>query len=406
MNELSRRDLLKSGGMIAVGLTSPGWLASLAKASIFRNSGNAADENVLVVCQFSGGNDGLNMVVPYTDPLYRSLRPTIGLPDDKILKFNEQLAFHPKMSAMLDLYKQGKVAVIENVGYPQPNRSHFRSMDIWQSAVPETISRYGWIGRHFDEQMHRGNLNPVVALGLSTEKPLALAGKDCSIPCFASLNDINNMVGNAEQEQLLRDIQGMDAMQGSSTRIVQQASKSALDAMSTLKKQMAGYKSAATYDRDGFGNGFKQIAQLIATSPATRVIYFSAGGFDTHAKQLDSQDKLLGGFSNAVGTFMQEMTALGKADKVTVIVFSEFGRRVAENYSNGTDHGAASTMLAIGNKVKGGIYGGVPNLKDLADGDLKYNIDFRQVYAATLDQWMGGDSQSVLNGKFDHVALF
>lgn len=403
-DSISRRQLIKSGGLIAVGLATPGWLASLAKADVVRKSlGRPTDDTILVVCQFSGGNDGLNTVIPYADSLYKQLRPTIGIPEDKVLKINESLGLHPSMTALHNLYKQGQVAIIENVGYPQPNRSHFRSMDIWQSAVPDKMSRYGWIGRHFDEQLHRGNTNPVVALGLSTEKPLALTGKDFSIPCFASLGDINSMVGNPDQEKLLRDIQGMDAMSGSSTRVVQQASKSALDAMSILNRQIGNYKSTATYGKDPFGNGFKQIGQLVATSPATRVVYFSAGGFDTHAKQADTHATLLGNFSNALGTFMQEMEAIGKADKVVVVVFSEFGRRVAENFSNGTDHGAASTMFAIGKRVKGGIYGDLPNLRDLADGDIKYKIDFRQVYATTLDSWMGGDSQAVLGAKFDPV---
>lgn len=399
---------MKTGGMIAVGLTTPGWLANLARADVLRRTAglNIAKDTILVVCQFSGGNDGLNTVVPYSDPLYKQLRPTIGHAEDKLLKINEQLGFHPSMGSVHNLYKQGKVAIVENVGYPQPNRSHFRSMDIWQTAEPSKASRYGWIGRHFDEQLHKGNTNPVVAIGLSTEKPLALAGKEFSIPCFASISDINSMVGNTEQEKLLRDIQGMDAMQGSSTRVVQQANKSALDAMSILNKQLNTYSSKSTYEKSSFGNGFKQIAQLVATSPATRVVYFSAGGFDTHAKQAETHEKLLGSFSNAVGTFMEEMEAIGKADKVVIVVFSEFGRRVAENFSNGTDHGAASTMFVIGNKVKGGVYGGIPDLKDLADGDLKYKIDFREVYAATLDDWMGGDSTAVLGQKFTPLSVF
>ncbi|MBI3721909.1 MAG: DUF1501 domain-containing protein, partial [Fimbriimonas ginsengisoli] len=355
----------------------------------------------LVVCQLSGGNDGLNTVVPYALKSYYDLRPTLALPEDKILKINDQLGFHPAMKGIADLYQKGQVAVIQNAGYPHPNRSHFKSMEIWQSASPDSTLHYGWIGRHFDQQLERSPLNPVVALGLATEKPLSLLGHTASIPCFASLADVKQMVGDPDTERMLRDIQGMDAMQGSSTRVVQQASKTALDAMAILNKQLAGFTPKEEYGKDAFGQGFKQIAQLIAGSPMTRVVYFSAGGFDTHARQAETQERLLGAFSGAVSAFQREMEAVGKADKVAILVFSEFGRRCAENASQGTDHGAAAPMFVIGKPVKGGLYGPTPNLADLNDGDLKFAIDFRQVYATTLDGWMGGDSGVVLGQKFD-----
>lgn len=394
--------------MIAVGLCAPAWLSSIARADIIRKAagGKATGDTVLVVCQFSGGNDGLNMVVPYANSTYYKLRPTIGIPDSKVLKLTDQQGLHPAMKGVADLYQKGKVAVINNVGYPNPNRSHFRSMDIWQSASPDSKMKYGWLGRHFDQQLATGTLNPVVAIGLSTDKPLALSGKTASIPCFASLADVKNMVGDPDTERMLREIQGMDAMQGSSTRVVQQASKTALDAMAILNKQLEGYKSTQEYGKDPFGNGFKQIAQLVATSPATRVIYFSAGGFDTHARQAETHEKLLGWFSDAVSKFQAEMESIGKADKVIVMTFSEFGRRSYENASAGTDHGAAAPMFVIGNQVKGGVYGPIPDLQNLQDGDVRFSTDFRQVYAATLDTWMGGDSAVVLGESFQHVETF
>jgi uncharacterized protein (DUF1501 family) len=293
--------------------------------------------------------------------------------------------------------------VIQNVGYPQANRSHFKSMDIWQSASPDNKMKYGWIGRHFDQQSATGPQNPIVALGLSTDKPLALSGKVASIPCFASLVDVQSMVGDPDAEKMLRQIQGMDAMEGSDTRVVQQANKTALDAMALLSKQLQGYAPKQTYGNDPFGVGFKQISQLIATSPQTRVVYFSAGGFDTHAKQADQHKTLLTNFGNAINAFQKEMEAVGKADKVIVLVFSEFGRRTFENASGGTDHGAAAPMFLVGSRVKGGVYGPLPDLTDLQDGDLKYKIDFRQVYATTLDTWMGGDSALVLGQRFQSV---
>lgn len=404
---LSRRDIVKSGGMIAVGLVAPRWLSTIAHSDLLAQAqgGKASGDTVLVVCQLSGGNDGLNTVVPWSTKKYYELRPTIGIAEDQVLKINSEIGFNPALKGLAELFNQKKVAVIQNVGYPRPNRSHFKSMDIWQTASPESTIKNGWIGRHFDHQLTTGPLNPVVALGLSTDKPLALNGDNASIPCFASLADIQSMFGDPDAERLLRQIQGADAKAGSDTRVVQQANKTALDAMSLLSKQLSGYAPKQTYGTDAFGSGFKQIAQLIATSPQTRVVYMSAGGFDTHARQPEQHTKLLTGFGNAINAFQKEMEAIGKADKVVVLVFSEFGRRSFENASAGTDHGAAAPMFLIGSKVKGGVYGPIPDLNDLQDGDLKYKIDFRQVYATALDNWMGGDSQVVLGKSFDKIGL-
>lgn len=404
---LSRRDIVKSGGMIAVGLVAPRWLATIAHGDLLRQAtgGKATGDTVLVVCQLSGGNDGLNTVVPWANKRYYDLRPTLGIAENQVLKINNDLGFNPALKGLAELFQQKKVAIIQSVGYPNRNRSHFKSMDIWQSASPDDTLKHGWLGRHFDQQQALGPLNPVVALGLSTEKPMALSGQHASIPCFASLADIQSMFGDPDSERLLRQIQGADAKAGSDTRIVQQANKSALDAMSLLSKQLGGYTPKETYANDAFGNGFRQIAQLIATSPQTRVVYMSAGGFDTHARQVDQHTRLLTGFGNAVNSFQKEMESIGKADKVVVLVFSEFGRRCFENASGGTDHGAAAPMFVIGSKVKGGVYGPIPDLEDLQDGDLKFKIDFRQVYATALDNWMGGDSDVVLGKAFDKLPV-
>jgi uncharacterized protein (DUF1501 family) len=394
--------------MIAVGLVAPRWLATIAQADVIRQAkgGKAMADTVLIVCQLSGGNDGLNTLVPYADKQYYSLRPSIGLPEEKVLKLNEHMALHPGLAGLAELYREKKVAIVQNVGYPKANRSHFKSMEIWQSASPEGDLKGGWVGRHLDQQMAANPLNPVVALGLSTEKPLSLVGQKASVPCFASLADLKSMVGDPDMERMLREIQGKDAKEGSVTRTVQQANRSALDAISILSKQLQGFTPKQTYNNDSFGNGFKQIAQLVATSPGTRVIYFSAGGFDTHARQPDQHEKLLKGFGDAVLAFQREMEAIGKADKVVILAFSEFGRRAAENASQGTDHGQAGPMFLIGKSVKGGLHGPNPDLQNLANGDVSFTQDFRGVYAATLDQWMGGDSQVVLGQKFAPVPVF
>lgn len=405
---VTRRNLIKGGTMIAVGLVAPRWLSNIAQADVLElaKGRKALSDTVLVVCQLSGGNDGLNTLIPYSDKAYYQLRPQIGVTEDKVLKLDGHMGLHPALKGLETLYKENKVAVVQNVGYPHANRSHFKSMEIWQSGSPTGNLKGGWIGRHIDTQMGANPMNPVYALGLSTEKPLSLVGDKASVPCFASLADIKNMVGDPEMERMLREIQGKDAAQGSITQAVQQANRSAFDAISILQKQLKGFEPKQTYANDSFGNGFKQIAQLVASSPATRVVYFSAGGFDTHARQPDTHEKLLKGFSDGLLAFQREMEAIGKADKVIVVAFSEFGRRAQENASQGTDHGQAGPMFVVGKRVKGGLYGPIPDLANLDNGDVRFTQDFRGVYAATLDEWMGGDSEVVLGEKFAQPKLF
>ena len=406
-DNMTRRELFGRGTMLAVGLAAPPWLSAVAKADILKisNGKNLDPDNILVVCQFSGGNDGLNTVIPFMDPDYHRARPGIGISKEDVLELENGMGLHPKMGGLAELYKEGKVAIIQNVGYPNPNRSHFKSMDIWQSASPDGDMKYGWVGRALDVFAKENTLSPIAGIGLSTEKPLALTARNSSIPCFASLNDVLGMVGDPETEKMLRDIQGMDASEGTAIRTIQKANNTAFDAMKLLKTQLDGFKVKQEYANDRFGQGFRQISQLVATSPQTRVVYFSAGGFDTHSKQEESHANLMGGFSDAVHKFQREMEALGKAGKVTVLVFSEFGRRSYENGSGGTDHGKAGPMFMIGSNVKGGLYGDKPDLQALDQGDLKWKIDFREVYAAALDDWLGADSKTVLGDTFKPIKV-
>ncbi|MBS1704584.1 MAG: DUF1501 domain-containing protein [Armatimonadetes bacterium] len=402
---LSRREVLRVGGMIAVGLVAPPWLSTIARADMIKQEkgGKVDPDCILVVCQLSGGNDGLNTVVPWANARYRELRPTLAISESDVLKLNETMGLHPSMAGLASLYKAGKVAIIQNVGYPNPNRSHFKSMDIWQSASPSTSLKGGWVGRYMDSKLDKGPQNPVVAMGLSTEKPLALQASHASIPCFASLADIRTMVGDPEVEKMLRDIQGSA---NANDKVVQDANKAALDAMSYLRDRLAKFTPKQQYGTDRFGEGFKQVAQILACSPMTRVVYFQAGGFDTHANQPTTQANLLKGFSDGVTAFQAEMETLGLDKKVVVMVFSEFGRRCYENASSGTDHGAAAPMFLIGSRVKGGFYGEDPDLDNLQNGDLAFKTDFRQIYATALDHWMGGDSELILAEKFPSVDLF
>lgn len=405
-NDFSRRDFLRSSAIIAVGVASPPWLAKIARADVLSLAqGKKLDpDNVLVVCQLSGGNDGLNTVVPWADAAYYSARPAIGIKENEALKLNDSMGLHPNMQGVADLYKSGKLAIVQNVGYPNPNRSHFRSMEIWQTANPDNVEAYGWLGKHLDMQMKQGSTNPVMAINFGRQANLALKAKQASVPCFASLADVQSLVGDMDDERMLREVQGKTST--GDAEAVRKANLTALDAMAELKKAMSNYTSKAMYANDQFGQGFKQVAQIIATLPKTRVIYFSAGGFDTHSNQPTQHANLMKTFSDSLKTFMDEMQAIGKANRVTVLVFSEFGRRVNENASQGTDHGAAAPMFVAGGLVKGGFYGDNPDLRNLDRGDVAWKTDFRQVYASVIDNWMGGDSASVFGRKFDHVKIY
>lgn len=402
---ISRREVLGRGAMIAVGMSAPSWLAAVAQSDLLRlaGGGEVDPDNVLVVCQLTGGNDGLNTVIPFTDAAYKAARPTLAIPEAEVLKLNGEVGLHPAMKGMQTLFTEGKVAIIQSVGYPNPNRSHFKSMDIWQSASPDGSVPYGWLGRSMDQEIAANRYNPVLTVGLSTERPLALTAKSAAIPCFASLADIQSMVGDPDSERLLRQVQGQDAAQGTAIRTIQDANRAALDAMTELNSKLGTAKTAQTYGAHNFGRGFEQIAHLILASPKTRVVYFSHGGFDTHSRQKESHATLMQQFSEAVFAFQREMEATGKANKVTVIVFSEFGRRVEENGSQGTDHGEAAPMFLIGGRVKGGFHGPKPDLTNLSRGDVPWKVDFRQVYATALDQWMGSDSGVVLGKSFNHL---
>src|SRR5687768_15160110 len=264
--DITRRDFLKSTAIIAVGAAAPPWLASIAKADMLKLSkGGVLDpDNILVVCQLSGGNDGLNTIIPYTDSVYYSARPSLAVPEAQVLKLNESLGLHPNLGGFEKLYKAGKLAIVQNVGYPNPNRSHFRSMEIWQTANPDMPEQYGWLGKYLDDQLKVGSTNPVLALELGRTKSAAFNSKVASVPCFASLADVKALVGDEDAERFLREIQGMGG--GADQASVRQATTAALDAMAELNASIDKHQSKFTYANDAFGQGFKQLAQLIATS--------------------------------------------------------------------------------------------------------------------------------------------
>lgn len=405
MDKHSRRDfLIATGSVIAIGLAAPSWLGAAARAAVTKQAKGlpaGGGGKVLVVCQLSGGNDGVNTVIPYSAKEYYSLRPELAIPAERSIPISNELALHPSLANFEKLYTAGQAAIINGVGYANPNRSHFASMSIWHSADNSGQQKYGWLGRYLDQ---RPSANPVLALSLGNGRIEALSGASASVPTFASLEDIKGMVGDADAERALRAVQGNSTDAGDAH--VKESVDSALNAMDALASVLDSYTPSGNYGDDAFGQGFKQIAHLIAVSPGTQIVYLAVGGFDTHAGQAERHSELLQQFGDAAAEFNGEMQKLGRGNDVCVMAFSEFGRRLAENGSQGTDHGAAAPMYVIGGGVKGGLYGAYPSLTDLNDGDLKFSTDFRQVYATMLQGQLGADSGSILGGDYTTLPIW
>jgi uncharacterized protein (DUF1501 family) len=410
----SRRDILKVGfgalPVICIGASMPAFVSKMAFAAPAENS-KVSNDNILVIVQLSGGNDGLNTIVPVgADPYYKA-RPQLALKDG-LHKLTDKFALNPGMLAMKKMYDDGKVAIVQGCGYPKPNRSHFESMAIWQSADPVNAGRNGgWIG-HYLDHLRRGSPADVMqAINIGSETPQALVTEGLPAPSIQSIEDFSvRVVGTADnvgatERELITKLNQARATTPSLEFLTRQATNAIVSA-DEVHKLTAGYKPDAEYP-NGLGQRLKLIAQIITANFGTKVFYCEAGGFDTHASQAQQHERILKDVSDSIAAFTKDMEAKGLGDKVTVMCFSEFGRRVNQNDSNGTDHGAAGPMFIIGNKVKGGLHGEHPELdKDkLVDGDLKYTTDFRRVYATLLDGWLNSNSAEVLKAKFEPIAL-
>ena len=390
------------------------------------------DGTILVVLQMAGGNDGLNMVVPYADDVYHQLRPRLGLPADKILKLDGYAGLNGKLTGLKSLFDEGHLAVVQGVGYPNPNRSHFRSTEIWQTASDaDRNESEGWLGRYFDSCC--AGADPTVGVSISEQMPQAFAAKTPTGVTFSRPDQFRWMPsdrhgsGLSQEEIFFRQLNGesedepvpQGANEGASiaalsgpTRTEQSAvdflQRTALDAQLSSDKIIAiarKYKSTVPYPPGPLANSLSLVARMIAGGLPTRVYYASQGGFDTHAGQANTHDRLLTQFNDAVAAFVADLKQQGNFDRVLLMTFSEFGRRVAENANGGTDHGAAAPMFVLGGKVKPGMYGKHPSLTDLDHGDLKFNTDFRSVYGTVLEKWLGAPSQLVLGRKFPGLSM-
>ncbi|MDP9175408.1 MAG: DUF1501 domain-containing protein [Planctomycetota bacterium] len=409
---VSRREMLKVGlgGLSVVSLsgTIPAFLGQFAFADTPSTQPISGD-NILVVIQLSGGNDGLNCVVPVGSDEYLKARPVIGI-KDRLLKLNDSLALNPGMTAFKDLYDSGQLAIVNGCGYPEPNRSHFRSMEIWQTASPTGHEGSGWLG-HYIDHCCRGTTNPLQAVNVGSQLPRALVADSAPVPSINSLEDFavrvdgSTAAPDAKAEQLL--IRQLNAVRSASPAmqfLARQSTNAIVSSEEIRKLTSGGYKPDAQY-APGLGFQLRLMAQIIAANFGTKLFYTEVGGFDTHSNQVNQHEQLLGRVSAAIAAFHKDLAAKGLNKKVTVMCFSEFGRRVTQNDSNGTDHGAPGPMFVSGGAVKGGLYGEYPSLTNLEDGDLKYTTDFRRVYSTLLEKWLNVDSTTVLSNKFETLGF-
>lgn len=389
------------------------------------------DGNILVVLQLAGGNDGLNTVIPLGNDAYQKARPTLGIPDATILKIDPAAGLHPSLSGLASAYKDGHLAIVQGVGYPNPNRSHFRSTEIWATGVDaDKSSTTGWIGRYFDHACAGEDAS--VAVAMSTQLPQALAaatpkgvlyrgasggGKkksskkmgastDGADPASLTMEDGDDAGEAGGSIGMLNGPGNLGKM--SALDFLERTEMDAKVSQAEIASASAKAKNSVPFPNSRLGQNFAMISRLIAGGMPTRIYYLSLGGFDTHTQQAPAHGRLMKEMGDAVAAFLADLKAQGNLGRVSLMTFSEFGRRVKENASGGTDHGAAAPLFLAGGGVKAGLLGQMPSLapKDLFDGDVKFNTDFRSVYATVLEKHLGVKSAPILKKDFPMIQAY
>jgi uncharacterized protein (DUF1501 family) len=408
---LTRRSFLirtlQGSSLFAAGTLVPQFVFNTACAA------EAGKDTVLVILEMTGGNDGLNTVIPYADDLYAKYRSSLRHTKEQVVKVDDTIGLNPGMRSFGQLLQQGQLAIVQGVGYPNPNRSHFESMDIWQSAEmgPRTTNT-GWVARSAsDLQDKRGNI-PVLQIG-PEKLPLALRGSASGV---ASVNNqhpirLNLGAGTPGQQQarkrLIADLARDDGPddKASMLQFVQRRQTQTYTTLERLEEVLKGTGFDGRFPGTGLGQKMQLVTRLLERGFGTRVFYLAIDGFDTHSGQREPHQRLLQEVSDAITFLFNNLRQTGNDKRVLVMTFSEFGRRVQENGSRGTDHGSGSCLFVAGPGVKSGPITKHPSLKDLDQGDVRFHTDFRRVYATLLDKWLGVDSQFVLGGKFEHLEL-
>ena len=433
----TRREFLRTSMLgAAVSFTLPVFLqktfftldAMAADSAIQTATGK--NDTILIVLQLAGGNDGMNTVIPYADDAYFRARPVIGIPKDQVIKLNDYAGLNPKLSGLKGLFDEGHLSVLQGVGYPNPNRSHFRSTEIWQTASDsDKYDSYGWLGRYFDSCCQ--GADPTVGVAIGNQVPQSFAASSPTGVAFSRPEQyrwfngdksgasdlVYKEMNQPEMDPAMLDENdggSVDSLAGSSAPSRHKESTLAFLERTALDAQMSSDKildiarkfpASVSYPHSALGDSMSLVGRMIAGGLATRVYYVSQGGYDTHTNQVATHARLMGELNDALVAFAQDMKAQGNFGRVMLMTFSEFGRRVTQNASNGTDHGAAAPMFIMGGGIKPGLFGRYPSLTALNAGDLAYNVDFRSVYATILDRWLRAPSKQVLGRQFPLLSL-
>lgn len=379
---------------------------ALAGPALPTAAANAAG-SVLVVINLQGGNDGLNTVVPHGSPEYYRYRPTIGVPAADVLRIDAAVGLHPALAPLKTMYDRGLVAIVQGVGYPHPDHSHFRSTEIWQTATPDSYASTGWLGRYLDTAgLPEQNL--FNAVSLSPVLPELLVAEKIDVTAVETLRGYGLTSDRDRAQRAAFASVASDSRLpftspylGAVAEIEDHAERGAAE----LPKLVAGYTTTANYPATALGRSLALAAQIVGSNLGTRVLYIGHGSFDTHISQRAVQDRLLGELADALAAFYTDLGAHGNDRRTLTMTFSEFGRRVAENANRGTDHGEAAPMFVIGGGIRGGLYGTHPALERLDNGDATFTTDFRSVYATIIEQWFGRSTQGILAGTFPTLPL-
>jgi len=362
----------------------------------------------LVVVQLSGGNDALNTIIPYGDELYYDNRPFVNVPQDKVLPIDNYIGFNPSMAPLKNLYEKGNVAIINGIGYAEPNRSHFRAMDIWHTGETKSVGTEGWLGRAIRELDPRGE-NVLTGVNFGRGLPRALFAKDVPVASVGDLNTYGLFPDIEDDESRNIALNAFSQMYGGIGKdtIANFFSQTGMDAMKgadILRRAPKMYSSTVEYANTDISQSLKSIAQVMFADIGTRVFYAQHGSFDTHSGEIASHQKLWSELSIGLSDFMSDLKEHGKDKDTIIFLFSEFGRRIKDNGA-GTDHGSGGVAFVIGGDVKGGLYGRYPSLneKDQVEGDLAFNNDFRITYSTIAEKWLGVDPESVSNGNFGMI---
>jgi uncharacterized protein (DUF1501 family) len=411
---ISRREFVRgAAGLLGLAALGGAFPALLLRSRVAERVAAASGTGgrVLVVVELFGGNDGLNTVIPYQSDVYYRRRPSLAIPQREVLPLEGSVGLHPSLRPLLGWYRDQRLAVIQGVGYPNPNLSHFRSMDVWWSGDPGPERSSGWLGRYLDATAARSS-NPLRAISIGSALPKALLAHRVSVPSLEGIGAARFSLPPFEGPAgpWMQAYAALSATHGTEPpylALVRRSDRTAVQVADTLERVGRGsYVSRVTYPESPLARSLQLVARLVAADLGTEVFYVGMGGFDEHADEKAQHASLLGQYAEAMDAFFRDLTAQGRSDRVLSLTYSEFGRRTAENASGGTDHGAAAPVLVMGGSVRGGLYGQYPSLTDLDPvGDLRYNVDFRAVYSTVVERWLNADPAPAVGRRWPAVGF-